>query len=83
MLFSLALLSLPAGAVVAQPVSGPYVAGSIGLNFRPPQTITPAPETAPPALEEQTPSPQGLGTGSLGYGFGNGWRLELEGGRRR
>lgn len=68
-------------SAVAQPVTGPYVAGGFGYNI----------ETSPKAkdftVNNSTTSSSGrivmkngfTGEASLGYGFGNGFRVELEG----
>lgn len=69
--------------VVAQPVSGLYVAGSAGINLRSSQTITTEQARPAPSLKETNPSFGAAAVGGLGYGFGNGWRMEIEGGRRR
>ena len=81
-------------ALAAQPVNGLYVAGSAGINLQKSQSITidrpiEAPgQTAGTASSAPSsitlPSSTGpTGVGSVGYGFGNGWRLEAEGSRRR
>ncbi len=86
--FGLGLLAAWGSPLAAQPVSGPYVAGAGGLNLQAPARVTPdkpielprPAETAAPAI----PSTIGAATtGSVGYGFGNGWRMEVEGNRRR
>ncbi len=87
------VISLAAAPVCAQPVTGPYVAGSAGINLRAPQTFTvdparPTPGPSAPGFpstiaNEPKPPLGSASAGSLGYGFGNGWRMEVEGGRRR
>lgn len=69
--------------LAAQPVSGLYVAGSAGINLRSQQTVTTERGRAAPNLNETNPSFGAAAVGGLGYGFGNGWRMEIEGGRRR
>ena len=71
--------------VAAQPVSGLYVAGAAGMNFPRSQTITTETGLPKPAQIEASPLPNlgAVGVGGVGYGFGNGWRMEVEGGRRR
>jgi OOP family OmpA-OmpF porin len=80
-------IGLMASAVVAaQPVSGPYVAGAGGINFRAPQTVTAERPAAPASQGTATNVPSSIdpvGSGSAGYGLGNGWRVEVEGSRRR
>lgn len=71
--------ALAAGGAQAQPVTGPYVSLGGGLNF--------------PSAGNVDPSLFGTGNfhfkngsaglGSLGWGFGNGLRLEFEGNWRR
>lgn len=74
-----------AAPLAAQPVSGLYVAGSVGMNFPRSQSITAESAAPKPAQTDAAPLPNiGATTmGGVGYGFGNGWRMEVEGGRRR
>ncbi len=67
----LAAAVLPATQAAAQPVSGVYIGGGAGLNFWPHQ--------ASGGTEIRTSDPGWAVLGSLGYGFGNGLRLEVEG----
>ncbi len=89
LLFATTLLALPALAQ-AEPVSGLYVGAAAGLNLR--QTVT---STVNQALipssgsSSQTTSrtsfraaPGYAGIASLGWGFGNGLRAEVEGNYR-
>jgi OmpA-OmpF porin, OOP family len=77
-LLAAAMMSLPMAGLHAQAINGPYVAGGAGINF----------------LQDQNPklsTPIGVATGhsqsgvgptvvlSTGWGFGNGFRAELEG----
>jgi len=75
-----ALPVLPAGAA-AQPVNGFYIGGGLGADFLHSQTTkTPAASGFAPAPVPSDPAaPGAAGHGSLGYGLGNGLRLELEG----
>lgn len=67
----------------AQPISGLYVSGGFGAAF--PHSRFVAPQAAPsgaPASMPGTPAQSGtggVGQGSVGYGFGNGLRFEMEG----
>jgi outer membrane protein OmpA-like peptidoglycan-associated protein len=62
---------LPGAQAKAQPVSGVYIAGGAGVNFWPHQ--------ASGGTAIRTSDPGWVTLGSLGYGFGNGLRLEIEG----
>jgi OOP family OmpA-OmpF porin len=64
-----AMLAAPGAS--AQPVSGVYIGGGAGVNFWPHQ--------ASGGTELRTSDPGWAVLGSLGYGFGNGVRLEMEG----
>ena len=65
----------------AQPVTGLYIAGGGGANFMQQerlQSLTVGPITAP--VTGRTPFDTGVvAVGSVGWGFGNGLRTELEG----
>lgn len=76
-------LVLLSTAAMAQPVSGLYVGGAGGVGFLQNQRIR---GISPAGVTALAPSPAGMGykTGwvglaSVGYGFGNGVRLEVEG----
>src|SRR5580698_9239319 len=68
-----------AGAAVAQPVSGPYV--SLGGGINQPQdeklNVVGQPAFVPDSRLRFDIGP--VGSGAVGYGFGNGFRLEVEG----
>lgn len=71
---------------MAQPVSGPYVAGSLGGNYLTEvtgnvrETVPVAGGTNPYSQNGKIKSNGGMGAlASVGYGFGNGVRVELEG----
>jgi OmpA-OmpF porin, OOP family len=92
-LSGLVIVAAPVG-LAAQPVNGLYVAGSAGINLQKSQSITIDRPIEAPGQNASTagngpssvtlPSATGpAGTGSVGYGFGNGWRVEAEGSRRR
>ncbi len=72
------------GAAVAQPVTGLYIGAVGGANFKQREQIRVALPAAPgPAYGSSTFKTGYVGIGSVGYGFGNGLRLELEGNYRR
>ncbi len=85
----LALMStlLLSNAASAQPISGLYVGAAGGAAFLQNERIR---GFSPSGVTATAPSPTGMayktgyaGLGSLGYGFGNGVRVELEGSYRR
>jgi outer membrane protein OmpA-like peptidoglycan-associated protein len=74
-------------AASAQPISGLYVGAAGGAGFLQNERIR---GFSPPGITATAPSPSGMayktgyvGLGSLGYGFGNGVRVEIEGSYRR
>ena len=67
---------LVAGAARAQPVTGPYVAAAGGANLLQDEEVRLSPEF--PGGKDRW-SVGEVGLGSVGYGFGNGARVELEG----
>jgi len=68
-----------AGTALAQPVSGPYV--SLGGGINQPQdeklNVSGQPAFVPDSRLRFDVGP--VGSGAIGYGFGNGFRLEVEG----
>ena len=84
------ILSLPLAAQ-AQPVSGVYVGAGVGVNFRMDpdgdysrslvSTLGARTATATGQVKAST-EPNIMGVISVGYGFGNGLRAELEGNYR-
>ncbi|MCC7425594.1 MAG: OmpA family protein [Alphaproteobacteria bacterium] len=70
-------IALPAVAM-AQPVSGPYIGATAGYNIHIDS------DAATTGFGRNTIEFEGGGAGtlSLGWGFGNGFRVELEGGYR-
>jgi OmpA-OmpF porin, OOP family len=66
------------GRGLAQPISGLYVGFGAGGNFLQQERVGASPglALAPKRLATQF---GGAGVGSVGYGFGNGLRIELEG----
>ena len=79
-------------AVQAQPVNGLYVGAGAGVNFKQDQDfdsfnanvgpLAPA-ATNGLGLKPEYSSTVGLGVASVGYGLGNGLRLEVEGNSRQ
>jgi hypothetical protein len=69
-----------AGTATAQPVSGPYVSLGAGANFQQDEPIRENPFFPGSKLSFGTGV---AGAGALGYGFGNGFRVELEGNARQ
>ncbi|MDO9710027.1 OmpA family protein [Paracraurococcus lichenis] len=61
-------------AAAAQPVEGLYLGAGAGLNF--------APEASDHGVRLSTRDPGAAAVLSLGWGFGNGWRAEIEGNYR-
>ena len=86
-----AAMLLP-GLALAQPVNGLYLGGGAGMNLMPPETSRTSIRTNPSGgvpgqnrvLSYQWhPEPGFAGVGSLGFGLGNGLRIEAEGNYRR
>src|SRR4051812_23750786 len=73
-LLAATVLALPVAAQ-AQPVSGLYIGAGAGMNFL--QNIE---DNSTKTITKQ---PGFVGLGSLGYGFGNGLRAEIEGNYRQ
>lgn len=72
------------GTAVAQPVTGLYIGAVGGANFKQREQVRVSTPTAPrPAYGNSTFQTGYVGIGSVGYGFGNGVRVELEGNYRR
>ena len=83
---ALAVLMLAAAAAHAQPVSGFYVQGSAGLTLPQQQSINlpsapsgEQPSSAASADAAINGKPGVVQSGSAGWGFGNGLRLEMQG----
>ena len=72
-LLAATVLSLPLAAQ-AQPVSGLYVGAGVGANFRHDATDS--------GFKATTTDVGWVGLGSIGWGFGNGLRAEIEGNYR-
>jgi outer membrane protein OmpA-like peptidoglycan-associated protein len=81
------MLAAPAAAW-AQPVTGPYVSLGVGANYLQDQSIK---NFAVPALGAFSPGYDGhistdtdvMGSAAVGYGLGNGIRIELQGDYRQ
>ena len=73
------------GAAHAQPITGVYVAGAIGGNFLESERLTTQTNasTTAPGTGHLGFKNGGVGLASIGYAFGNGIRLELEGSYRK
>jgi OOP family OmpA-OmpF porin len=69
---------LLAGQTQAQPVSGLYIGGAAGGNYLQQQRVLASPGLALSAKRLNTDFGE-VGVGSVGWGFGNGLRLEVEG----
>jgi len=65
------IMPLAAGA---QPMNGLYLGAGAGLNFWP--------EASDQGVRLRTKEPGAAAVLSLGWGFGNGWRAEIEGNYR-
>jgi outer membrane protein OmpA-like peptidoglycan-associated protein len=76
-LLAATVLALPAAAT-AQPISGLYVGAGAGMNYRQASTVT----TAGVAVGTLRSSVGYAAVASIGWGFGNGIRAELEGSYR-
>ena len=76
-LLAATILAVP-GTVFAQPIQGLYIGAGAGGNFLQQERVL-----ASPGLGERsrqlTTNVGGVGVGSIGYGFGNGLRVEIEG----
>ena len=73
LLLAATLLAAPLAAG-AQPVEGLYLGAGAGLNF--------VPDLNDQGVRLRTRDPGFAGVLSLGWGFGNGWRAEIEGNYR-
>jgi outer membrane protein OmpA-like peptidoglycan-associated protein len=85
-LIAATVLSLLPLAAVAQPVTGLYVGAGGGVDFLQSEQLrgvtskgTPGVIKPNPANTTATYNPGYAGLGSIGWGFGNGVRLEIEG----
>jgi OOP family OmpA-OmpF porin len=82
LLVAVALAALPITAT-AQPVTGPYVSLGVGGNYMQEwhvNSLSGPNNTFFPQSHNEVGSGWGaVGLGSIGYGFGNGFRLEAEG----
>ena len=81
LLAAAAVVALPVMAQ-AQPVSGPYVAGGIGANWQQDTDLKGSVNNAAGTKIENEFEVGYVGVLSLGWGFGNGLRAEIEGSYR-
>jgi len=72
-----------AGGAWAQPVSGPYVSLGGGANFLQDEKPTSPGVPGLPSLGKLGFNTGVVGSAALGYGFGNGFRVEAEGNWRQ
>ncbi len=72
------VLSAPAAAL-AQPVTGPYISLGAGLDYLFDQDIHNGSQAFTNGRTKLTNNVGGVASGSVGYGFGNGFRVELQG----
>jgi OmpA-OmpF porin, OOP family len=81
-LLAATLLAAPLAAN-AQPVSGLYIGAGVGVNFMQDQTtkggLSVLPNGASVTGTSLSMNPGFVGLGSIGWGFGNGLRAEVEG----
>jgi OOP family OmpA-OmpF porin len=70
------------GTASAQPISGIYVGAGAGVNLMEDQLVRPSPALGTPGMKMRY-DPGFTGLGSVGYAFGNGVRVELEGNYRQ
>ena len=76
-LLAATILGAP-GAVLAQPIQGLYIGAGAGGNYLQEERVLASPGLGDPSRRLSTQI-GGVGVGSVGYGFGNGLRVELEG----
>src|SRR4051794_1130428 len=87
-LLTATLLATPfalAGTAAAQPITGLYIGAGVGANFMEQQqfrTVLSGPPPVTTAFGKQSFKNGFVGLGSVGWGFGNGLRLEAEGNYR-
>ena len=72
------VLSAPA-AVFAQPVTGPYISLGAGLDYVIDQDIRGGSQAFTNGRSSLSNNVGGVGSGAVGYGLGNGIRIELQG----
>jgi outer membrane protein OmpA-like peptidoglycan-associated protein/outer membrane protein W len=76
-LLAAASFGLPAAAM-AQPITGLYIAGGGGGSLQQDEVVRASPALGTPGFKARF-NAGGTGVASVGYGFGNGMRIELEG----
>ncbi|MCX8667401.1 OmpA family protein [Acetobacteraceae bacterium B3987] len=78
--FVACLSAMAFGVAKAQPVRGLYVAGAAGASFNQSQTVNPHTKLFAHGRDDFATGITGLG--SIGWGLGDGFRVELEGNYR-
>ena len=63
----------------AQPIEGLYVGAGAGGNYLQQERVLGSPGLDLPREKDLSTNIGGVGVGSIGYGFGNGLRIEVEG----
>ncbi len=76
-LLAATVLAAPA-TLMAQPIQGIYIGAGAGGNYLQQERVLASPGLGLPAGRLSTDI-GGVGVGSVGYGFGNGLRVEIEG----
>ena len=79
-LLAATVLAAPA-AVKAQPFNGIYIGAGAGYNYLQDIDVRPSPALGTPGLKVRGNNGY-VALGSVGYGFGNGLRIEVEGNYR-
>ncbi len=72
------VLSAPVAAL-AQPVTGPYVSLGVGLDYLLDQNVRGDSQAYTAGRDKLTNNVGGIASGAIGYGLGNGIRIELQG----
>ncbi len=77
-LLAASVLSAPMAAL-AQPVTGPYISLGAGLNYLIDQNIHNVPSNFTDGRSHINTNVSGIASAAVGYGLGNGLRIELQG----
>jgi outer membrane protein OmpA-like peptidoglycan-associated protein len=80
-LLSATVLALPVAAM-AQPITGLYVGGGVGPNYQQDEHVRASSGLGTDSSTIKFKDVGGTGVASVGYGLGNGLRIELEGNYR-
>lgn len=81
-LLASAMFALPLAGANAQVIAGPYVGVGLGANFKQSESVTLAAPTLGSTTGNVNSNAGYAGLLSLGWGFGNGLRAEIEGSYR-